>query len=109
MPTSDDATLLGHVDHDQPTATNERILIRALPDRRTRILRNQFVTITDRVDGQTTFLGRLLNGPFFPTDGEVLAEVEIQGELDNNQTHETNNRPAAGSPVHAMQAEAISA
>src|SRR6516225_2176385 len=99
-------TLLGQVAHDPHTATNERILIRAPRENRPRLLRNQFVVITDALTPSTTFLGRLLTGPFFRRDmsDDIVAEVEIQGELDGLYTRDTNNRPSTGSPVHEMQA-----
>lgn len=111
MAAPDPAALIGHVDRDRSECTNERILVRAIPEKRALILRNQFVTITDAVDGRTVFLGRLINGPFFPVteaQGDILADVEIQGELEGGLTHETNNRPVPGSPVHQMPAEVVS-
>jgi DNA helicase HerA-like ATPase len=97
--------LLGSVAPDTSPATNERVVVRAAWQQRPRVLRNQFVTITDARGPQTVFLGRLVGGPFFPDpagDGEVLAEVEVQGELVANRSHDTNNRPAPGSVVHEM-------
>src|SRR5262249_52625435 len=56
-------------------------------------------------------LGRLLGGPFFPgaadSEEDILAEVEIQGELVDGQTIDTNNRPAAGSAVHELPPDTI--
>src|SRR5262245_17456742 len=112
MPSLDNDSLLGHVDRDRTSSINERIVIRALHEKRTRILRNQFVTIHDAVDGKTVFLGRLLNGPFFPlSPGEtgMFAEVEIQGELEGTYTRETNNRPAPDSPAYEMPGDDVSA
>lgn len=104
------STLLGQVAPDHDTAANERTLLRGLPEQRGRLLRNQFVTITDAETPNVVFLGRILNGPFFPAaDGQsILAEIEIQGELTDGRLHETNNRPTPGSPVQEMPTEAVS-
>jgi hypothetical protein len=110
MDSSAEPLLLGHVTADAAGATNERILMRAAHQRRHRMLRNQFVTITDAVTPQTVFLGRVLGGPFFPEgkgEGEILAEVEIQGELAGIHPHDTNNRPAPGSPVLELDADRV--
>src|SRR4051812_29146911 len=78
-------SLLGQVVPDAPTATNERVMIQAGYRERHRVVRNQFVTITDAVTPQTVFLGRVVGGPFFPGQpegtNEVCAEVEVQGEM----------------------------
>jgi DNA helicase HerA-like ATPase len=105
--------LLGHIVADPASATNERVLLRAGYQQRSRIRRNQFVTITDALAPQVVFLGRLVGGPFFPasgsSDGEILAEVEIQGELRHKQPRDTHNRPATGSPVYEMPAADVKA
>jgi DNA helicase HerA-like ATPase len=105
--------LLGHVAPDTPAASNERVLVRADFEQRERVLRNQFVTITDTRAPQTVFLGRLIGGPFFPQPGgkpdEIFAEVEIQGELEDDQPRATNNRPVPGSPVHELLASEVRA
>jgi DNA helicase HerA-like ATPase len=105
--------LLGHVAPDAPTATNERIILRAHPRQRQRILRNQFVTIPDVLSSHRTFLGRLISGPFFPgpagEGGELCAEVEIQGELGGIRTQDTNDRPAPGSPIYELPPDDIRA
>ncbi len=102
---------LGHVAADSARASNERVLIRAPYQQRARILRNQFVTITDAQDQKTIFLGRVLGGPFFPESaqegGAIMAEVEVQGELVGLQTRDTNNRPAAGSVVCELPADDV--
>jgi hypothetical protein len=102
---------LGHVIADRPAASNERVMIRGSYQQRRRMLRNQFVTITDALAPQTVFLGRLVGGPFFPgseeEDGEILAEIEVQGELRNNQPHDTNNRPSPGSPVQELVVDKV--
>ncbi len=105
--------LLGHVAPDTHAATNERVTIRASHHQRRRILRNQFVTIIDALAPQTVFLGRVVGGPFFPPPagegGDILAEVEVQGELRDNRPHDTNNRPATGSAVHELRADDVRA
>jgi hypothetical protein len=96
--------LLGQVVPDAAHASNERVRVRAALQHRHRVQRNQFVTITDALTPQTVFLGRLIGGPFFPEpdSGDIFADVEIQGELKDGQPHDTNNRPAPGSPVHEL-------
>jgi hypothetical protein len=90
MAISASGLLLGHVAPDSTPSTNERAVIRVPARERPRVLRNQFVTITDALDPQTVFLARLITGPFFPRPlsegGEILAHVEIQGELRGEQT-----------------------
>lgn len=108
-------SLLGHVDWDTTAATNERVMLRAPANRRDRIRRSRFVRILDAVNGRTQFLGHLVNGPFFPEAevggteriGSIRAEIEIQGELTEGRPHETNNRPAPGSPVHELSVEEV--
>src|SRR6516162_965533 len=85
MSNAADASLLGRVVPDAAPATNERVVIRTSYHQRQRVMRNQFVTITDALSPQTMFLGRLVCGPFFPgsagDNNEIRAEVEVQGEL----------------------------
>jgi DNA helicase HerA-like ATPase len=112
LPESSD--LLGHVDWDKPGATNERVLLRAPRENRTRVVRNQFVRIIDAKSAATQFLGRTVAGPFFaadprpgaekelPREGDIAAEIEIQGELVDGRPRDTNNRPAPGSPVREL-------
>jgi DNA helicase HerA-like ATPase len=107
--------LLGHIEWDRPTATNERVLLRAAEDRRSSILRNKFVRIDDTGAEATSFLGRIVAGPFFPPadgnrdplSGTILAEIEVQGELVGSRTRDTSNRPAPGSPVHELSTTEI--
>jgi hypothetical protein len=93
-----DGSVIGFVAPDAARATNERVVIRAPDVQRQHVQRNQFVTITDALAPETVFLGRLVGGPFFPRAndqaGDVLAEVEVQGELREGQPRDTNNRPA---------------
>ncbi len=108
--------LLGHIDWDRPTATSERVVLRAPEQRRERILRNRFVRIDDHNAGPAAFLGRIVAGPFFPgtveavaspIDGTILAEIEIQGELIDGRPQDTSNRPAPGSAVHELRPDEI--
>src|SRR5262249_8439392 len=75
---------------------------------RGRVLRGQFVIISDAYLPELTFLGRLVAGPFFPDSENVVAEIEIHGELRGRQSRVTNNRPSPGSPVYEMPPEAAS-
>ncbi len=110
LPTPDENLLLGHVAPDLSEATNERVFLHASSQQRARVLRNGFVTITDSFSPQTVFLGLIVNGPFFPGDrGDILAEIEIQGELDGPRPRSTNNRPSPGSPIHELPNEAVRA
>jgi uncharacterized protein len=108
--------LLGHVDWDRPEAINERVVLRAPREHRARVLRNQFLRIVDAKNPNTQFLGRTVAGPFFahhgpesakaaetgPREGDITAEIEIQGELVDGRTRDTNNRPAPGSAVREL-------
>lgn len=101
---------LGHVITDAAEATNERVQFHAPYEQRGRVLRNQFVTITDVRTPDLVFLGRLIGGPFFPSpdaNGQIVAEIEIQGELDDDQPRGTNNRPSPGSVVHELAADDV--
>lgn len=108
MSSSADLHLLGRVTADGAPASNERVRLRAGHRDRQRILRNQYVTITDALAPEIVFLGRLINGPFFVAkdadSGEIFADVEIQGELRDERTFDTNNRPSPGSPIHELSA-----
>src|SRR5262245_18663187 len=116
---SSDANFLGHVDWDRPASTNERVLLLAPRIKRPLVLRNQFVRIEDTRGCRTTFLGRLLTGPFFPIplrgqedNGQnresVMAEIEIQGEMARGGSRDTSNRAAPGSLVYARSADEVS-
>ncbi len=106
-----DGFVLGSVASDNTSASNERVVIRASREQRQRVQRNQFVTITDALSPEIVFLGRLIGGPFFPAadgqPGDILAEVEVQGELHEGQPHDTNNRPAPGSVVQQLSPENV--
>ncbi len=110
MPQTPAAGLLGHIDWDRPSATSERATLRAPDERRDRVLRNRFVRIEDP-SAATSFLGRIVAGPFFPgaaeaaastIHGAILAEIEVQGELIDGRPQDTSNRPAPGSAVHEL-------
>jgi DNA helicase HerA-like ATPase len=123
MSLPDESLLLGQIIADTASSTNERVMLSTNYEKRQRILRNQFVTITDALDPSTIFLGRLLSGPFFPESGksatqhtgaidaraEIRAQVEIQGELVGNRSHDTNNRPSPGSVVYELGAKEVRA
>jgi uncharacterized protein len=112
MSTSAEPAPLGHVIADGAPASNERVVIHTPYSQRKRILRNQFVTVTDAIAPGTVFLGRIIGGPFFPDataseDGSIVAEIEVQGELRNNQPRDTNNRPSPGSTVRELVPESV--
>lgn len=117
-PLQDDGWL-GQIDNDGPAATNERVVLRAPRTHRQRVLRNHFVKILDALDPEMVFLGRILEGPYFPaaegtnqaadpTVGFVLANLEVQGELRHGQTVETNSRPTPGSRVLELTPQEVS-
>jgi DNA helicase HerA-like ATPase len=105
--------LLGHIAHDSSSASNERVVMRTTHQQRARILRNHYVTVADALTPDKTFLGRVIAGPFFPSTseqlGEILAEIEIQGELVGARTLATDNRPAVGSQVHELSSDRVRA
>lgn len=111
LPPPPQPLLLGHVATDTAGESNERVRILCSYEVRTRVLRNQFVTITDAVDPETVFLARLLEGPFFHMEvgdaSKIQLEAEIQGELDGANSRDTNNRPTPGSPVHELPSHVI--
>jgi hypothetical protein len=106
--------VLGHVERDHPSATNEHVVLRAPAAQRLNVVRNQFVRLEDPLVGAPTFLGRIVAGPFFPETGEadaaggdVLARIEVQGELVGGRLLDTNTRPAPGSVVRALDADGV--
>jgi DNA helicase HerA-like ATPase len=107
--------LLGNIDWDQTGASNERVLLRAPDERRRQVVRNQFVRIEDPTAHPSTFLGRIVAGPFFPAAADqsvslaepVLAEIEVQGELVDGKPRDTSNRPAPGSAVYELTSEEV--
>jgi uncharacterized protein len=110
--------VLGHLDWDPPAAVNERVVLRTTGATRTKILRHQFVRIEDANGSHAAFLGRIVAGPFFPgresagtgvplAEAQVLAEIEVQGELIGGRPLETCNRPAPGSVVRVLTADEI--
>ena len=86
---------------------------------RARVLRNQFVCITDAKSPNTQFLGRTVAGPFFAEpgaanvqsepqrDGDITAEIEIQAELVEGRPQDTNNRPAPVRQVRILSHEEV--
>src|SRR5262245_47642713 len=101
------AALLGYTDHDLESSVNERTRLRAAVTERGRVVRGQFVIISDAYIHELTFLGRLVAGPFFPDSENVVAEIEIHGELRGRQSRVTNNRPSPGSPVDQLPPEPV--
>jgi hypothetical protein len=110
--------VLGHIDWDQSSATNERVVLRAPASSRQGILRNQFVRIEDPTGTRTQYLGRIVAGPFFPSgdslngrpvpkERDILAQIEVQGELIGGRPFDTNNRPAPGSVVMALTTDEV--
>jgi DNA helicase HerA-like ATPase len=107
-PGADPGAPVGTVEACGPDATNEHILVRVPTANRAHAVRGRFVKIVDKARG-TRFLGRVIAGPFFPDgpDGDVRVKVEVEGELTGLRTTDTNDRPAAGSPVRALTAERV--
>jgi DNA helicase HerA-like ATPase len=101
--------LIGHTAPDGPVATNERARLKATAEGKSRLRRGQFVVIADSRNHGLAYLGRIVAGPFYPEGDEVLAEVEIHGEIDGSVSRGTDSRPTPGSPVFAMPATAVSA
>ncbi len=98
----DASPLLGTVEADLGTATNEQITVLVPPANRKRAIRGRFVQIEDIKTG-TEFLGRVIAGPFFRDEaGNVRLTVEIHGELTNRRTRDTGDRPSQGSPVREL-------
>ncbi|MEI7686485.1 MAG: ATP-binding protein [Planctomycetota bacterium] len=116
-----EARLLGQVAWDGTDATSERVMLRAPVFSRRHIERNQYVRILDDEGGRTGFLARVVSGPFFyrpgvpagaantgsASDNYLLADLEIQGEVVEGRTRDTNSRPAPGSAVYALTSKEI--
>jgi DNA helicase HerA-like ATPase len=117
-----DARLLGQIAWDGTDATNERVMLRAPVFSRRHIERNQYVRILDEEGGRSGFLARIISGPFYfrpgmaagtasltgsASDNYLLADLEIQGELVEGRTRDTNSRPAPGSSVYALSHKEI--
>jgi hypothetical protein len=117
-----EARLLGHVTWDGSTATSERVMLRATVVNRSLVERNNYVRIKDEDGERTGFLARIVAGPFFhrsgaPTVGGqtastsmeacLMAELEIQGELVEGKSRDTNSRPVPGAKVYSLSAAEI--
>ncbi len=118
-----EARLLGHIEWDSSEVTSERAVLWAPVANRSFLARNQYVRIHDEDGARTGFLARIVTGPFFYPGGgpkteatedslkqtqQVLADVEIQGEVVAGRLRDTNTRPAPGCPVYALSPEEIS-
>jgi DNA helicase HerA-like ATPase len=114
-------SLLGYVDRDDTTASNERVMMRAPLSNRTRIVREQLVRIEDANGTRTGFLGRVVAGPFFPRSSPrsgdsvhdsqpgaaIYAEVEIQGELVDGSPRDSKSRPTPGAAVRELSNQEV--
>ncbi len=100
--------VLGSIEPDGPDATNEMVMVRVPMAMRPQATRGRFVLVEDGIDGNQ-FLGRILAGPFFPTDGNshVRVRVELQGQLSEGRTVESHDRPMPGSSVRALSDERV--
>lgn len=118
MDTTDRDKCLGHVEWDDSTATSERVRLRGPVEQRRWVVRNQYVRILDQEGPRSGFLAKIVAGPFFrpggaPGDvadvskGDVLADLEIQGELVEGRLRDTNTRPLPGSSVMALSAAEV--
>jgi DNA helicase HerA-like ATPase len=110
-------TALGYVDWDGSTASNERVIMRSPQANHSRIIRDQYVRIDDPQGARTSFLGRIVAGPFSSPRGAspaaplvppghglsgelaVLAEIELEGELVDGQPRVSKSRPVSRAPV----------
>lgn len=102
--------MIGQVDWDTADAGNEHVVMRAPGVARGQVLRNRLVHVRDDAAGRD-FLARISDGPFFPAskDGttEVLARLEVQGEVDSGQLFDTNSRPGPGAAVVQLDDEEV--
>src|SRR5262245_37566512 len=113
---------LGNVSWDGSSATNERVLLRTSIANRRLVERNQYVRIDDAEGARSGFLARVVAGPFFHRSGSatvggltaggsmdclLLADLEIQGEIVEGRSRDTNSRPAPGSSIFALNPEEI--
>jgi hypothetical protein len=109
--------LLGHVAWDGSAATSERVQLRTTVTNRRFVERNHYVRIQDEDGKRSGYVGRIMAGPFFHRAGRtqasgldtngslesfLLAELEIQGEIVEGRTRDTNSRPAPGSSVYFL-------
>lgn len=114
--------LLGKIGWDGPSATSERVLLRASLANRKQVERNQYVRIEDKEGDRIGFIARVISGPFFhksgsttfsgsraseSIDGCLLVELEIQGELIGEVLQDTNSRPMPGSSVYSLATKEI--
>src|SRR5262245_29556014 len=100
--------VIGLVEPDAATATNEHVMVRVPLARRGQAVRGRFVGIEDLVHGMR-FLGRVVGGPFYPDgpDCDVRVRVEVQGEFTGRLPSDTNDRPAPGSQVRALSPDRV--
>jgi DNA helicase HerA-like ATPase len=117
--------VLGYVDWDGSSATNERVIMRSPLVNRERIIRDRYVRIEDPLGSRTGFLGRIVAGPFFshrgmspsgPTvspstglSGEiaVVAEIELQGELVDGRPRVSKSRPVSRAAVYELTPDEV--
>ena len=117
---------LGYVDWDNPTASNERVIMRSPLANRDRIIRDQYVRIEDPLGSRSGFLGRIVAGPFFSPNGAatigsgvslnrglsgemtILAEIELQGELVEGRSRASKSRPVSRAVVQELTPEEVS-
>ena len=111
---------LGYVDWDCSTTSNERFIMRSPIANRERIIRDQYVRIDDSLGSRTSFLGRIVAGPFFSPAGamargsnvslghglsgeiSILAEIELQGEMVGGQARASKSRPMSRAVVQEL-------
>jgi DNA helicase HerA-like ATPase len=117
--------VLGYVDWDSATASNERVIMRSPLVNRNRIIRDQYVRIEDPLGLRTGFLGRIVAGPFFshrgsspntpnPSLGQglsgevaIVAEIELQGELVDGRPRSSKSRPVSRAVVQELSAAEV--
>lgn len=114
---------LGRVDWDAFPLSNERVTVRVNEEQQERLVRNLLVHIREAGKIIREYIGRVVSGPFFFPDlpqpemngadagtrgpasalgRRIVSEVEIVGELANDQVRAAQRRPAPGATVVAL-------
>ncbi|MDX1419674.1 MAG: ATP-binding protein [Rubricoccaceae bacterium] len=98
---------VGVVRPDSPAASNLTCTVDATAEGAARFERDVYVGIADEAQG-VEFLGRVVAGPFYATDGagdghHLTGTVEVLGQLvDGERVRSTSTRPRPGAPVYVL-------